>query len=105
MLKFHEAQLDNGLRIIAESSDTARSTAFGFFVELEKIFVEGLVHIRNLGDDYYQFDEQKHQLEGHHTKKKFHIGDRVKVRVAHVDLQKLFIDFTLLTKLESFLDE
>ncbi len=80
-------------------------TAFGFFVELEKIFVEGLVHIRNLGDDYYQFDEQKHQLEGHHTKKKFHIGDRVKVRVAHVDLQKLFIDFTLLTKLESFLDE
>jgi len=80
-------------------------TAFGFFVELEKIFVEGLVHIRNLGDDYYQFNEHKHQLEGYHTKKKFHIGDRVMVRVAHVDLQKLFIDFTLITKLESFLDE
>ena len=73
-------------------------TAFGFFVELEEIFVEGLVHIRNLGDDYYQFDERKHQLEGHRTKKIFHIGDRVKVRVAHVDLQKLFIDFTLITK-------
>ncbi len=72
---------------------------FGFFVELEEIFVEGLVHIRNLGEDYYHFDERKHQLEGYRTKKIFHIGDRVLVRVIHVDFQKLHIDFNFISKL------
>jgi len=74
-------------------------TAFGFFVELEEIFVEGLVHIRNLADDYYQFDERKHRLEGARTGNSFHIGDRVKVRVSNVDLSRVHIDFTLVTKL------
>jgi ribonuclease R len=74
-------------------------TAFGFFVELEEIFVEGLVPIRNLSDDYYLFNERKHRLEGYQSKRVFCIGDRVRIRVAHVDLTKLHIDFTFLTKL------
>lgn len=73
-------------------------TAFGFFVELEEIFVEGLVHIRNLGDDYYQFNERTHRLEGSRTGKVFRIGDQVMVRVAQVDLSRLHIDFTLKLK-------
>ncbi|MEW6381380.1 MAG: VacB/RNase II family 3'-5' exoribonuclease [bacterium] len=73
-------------------------TAFGFFVELEEIFVEGLVHIRNLADDYYQFNERKHRLEGSRTKKVFRIGDRVTVRVSRIDVPRLHIDFTLATK-------
>ena len=51
------------------------------------------------GDDYYQFDERKHRLVGYRTKKLFQLGDGVMVRVAHVDLQKMHIDFTLVTKL------
>ncbi|MEW5804919.1 MAG: RNB domain-containing ribonuclease [bacterium] len=74
-------------------------TAFGFFVELDEIFVEGLIHIRNLADDYYQFDERKHRLEGIRTGNTFHIGDRVKVRVSHIDLSRVHIDFTLVAKL------
>ncbi|MGA1874522.1 MAG: ribonuclease R [bacterium] len=74
-------------------------TTFGFFVELEEIFVEGLVPIRNLSDDYYLFNERKHRLEGYQSKKVFCIGDRVRIRVAHVDLAKLHIDFTFVTKL------
>lgn len=75
-------------------------TSFGLFVELEEIFVEGLVHLRTMGDDYYQFDEHKHCLEGSRTKRVFHIGDRVKVKVAHVDLAKIHIDFTMMTKFD-----
>jgi ribonuclease R len=72
-------------------------TAFGFFVELYEIFVEGLVHIRNLADDYYQFDERKHSLEGTRTGNFFHIGDRVKVQVSHVDLSRVHIDFSFIS--------
>jgi ribonuclease R len=70
-------------------------TAFGFFVELEEIFVEGLVHITSIPDDYYIYMEKEHCLLGRHHRRRFRIGDRVKVRVERVDLQKRKMDFTL----------
>jgi ribonuclease R len=73
-------------------------TSFGFFVELAEIYVEGLVHISNLGQDYYHFDPTSHQLKGERTNNKFRIGDRVTVKVARVSLDDKKIDFDLVVK-------
>jgi ribonuclease R len=71
-------------------------TAFGFFVLLDAYFVEGLVHISSLDDDYYQFIEEQYALIGERTRRRFRLGDRVKVQVARVDLEERKIDFVLL---------
>ena len=71
-------------------------TSFGFFVELETLFVEGLVHISSIDDDYYIYDEKRHSLTGERKKNVFTIGDEVKVRVEKVDTEKRQIDFLLL---------
>jgi len=71
-------------------------TAFGFFVELQDIFVEGLVRMTSLHDDYYQYQEKKYCLMGERTHKTFRIGDKVKVRVERVDLERRHIDFGLI---------
>ena len=68
---------------------------FGFFVELTEIFVEGLVHIASLGDDYYQFDEATHSLTGMSRRRRFTIGDPVTVQVCKVDPDRREIDFRL----------
>ena len=68
---------------------------FGFFVELEEIFVEGLVHVSALGDDYYQFDEATHSLTGMSRRRRFTIGDPVIVTVHRVDPDRREIDFRL----------
>ena len=73
-------------------------TSFGFFVELAEIYVEGLVHISNLGQDYYHFDPTSHQLKGERTGSKFRIGDNVMVKVARVSLDEKKIDFDLVIK-------
>ncbi|MCX7099295.1 MAG: ribonuclease R [Methylococcales bacterium] len=73
-------------------------TSFGFFVELADIFVEGLVHISNLGQDYFHFDPTSHQLKGERTGMNFRLGDSVKIRVARVDLDEKKMDFELLQK-------
>lgn len=70
-------------------------TAFGFFVELKDIFVEGLVRVTTLSDDYYRFNEKRYCLIGERTKKTFKIGDEVKVRLIKVDTDKRQIDFIL----------
>jgi ribonuclease R len=70
-------------------------TSFGFFVELESFFVEGLVHITAIPDDYYVFLEKEHSLLGQHHRRRFRIADRVRVRVENVNLQKRQVDFTL----------
>ena len=70
--------------------------AFGFFVELEDIFVEGLVRMTSLHDDYYQYHEKKYCLVGERTHKTFRIGDEVRVRVDRVDVERRHIDFGLL---------
>jgi len=69
--------------------------AFGFFVELKDIFVEGLVRVTSLQDDYYQYHEKKYCLVGERTHKTFRIGDEVKVRVERVDVERRHIDFGL----------
>jgi len=70
-------------------------TAFGAFVALDEVYVEGLVHISDLGSDYFHYDAPKHQLMGERTRKRYRLGDRLKVEVARVDLDTSRIDFTL----------
>ena len=73
-------------------------TAFGFFVELKDIFVEGLVRVTSLHDDYYQYHEKKYCLVGERTHKTFRIGDEVRVRVDRVDVERRHIDFGIFSK-------
>jgi ribonuclease R len=68
---------------------------FGFFVELEDVFVEGLVHIATLKDDYYQFEESLHRLIGQRRRRVFQIGDEVMVRLNKVDVDRRELDFEL----------
>jgi len=70
-------------------------TGFGIFVELAEIYVEGLVHISTLPDDYYQFDAIKHMMQGERTGRRFRLGDPIKILVARVDLDQREIDFVL----------
>ncbi|HZR69924.1 MAG TPA: ribonuclease R [Burkholderiales bacterium] len=70
-------------------------TGFGIFVALDDFYVEGLVHISELGQDYFQFDAAKHQLLGERTRKRYRLADRVRVRVVRVDLERSRIDFVL----------
>ena len=70
-------------------------TAYGFFVQLSDVLVEGLVHMTALGDDYYRYDEKRHSLVGERRRRTFRLGDRVKVIVDRVDLFKRRVDFTL----------
>ncbi len=73
-------------------------TSFGFFVELAEIYIEGLVHISNLAQDYFHFDATSHQLRGERSGINYRLGDSVKVRVARVDLDEKKIDFDLALK-------
>ena len=76
-------------------------TSFGFFVELANIYVEGLVHISSLGQDYFHFDALSHQLKGEHSSTRYRLGDSVKIKVARVDLDEKKMDFTLVLKTKS----
>jgi ribonuclease R len=68
-------------------------TPFGLFVTLDNYFVDGLVHISELGRDYYQFDAARHMLLGERTKKRYRLADRMKVKLVRVDLDSRKIDF------------
>ncbi len=70
-------------------------TSFGIFVELKDIYVEGLVHITALRNDYYHFDPAGHRLRGERTGKVYRLGDQVRVTVARVNLDDRKIDFAL----------
>ncbi len=70
-------------------------TSFGLFVELENIYVEGLVHITALPRDYYHFEAAHHRLVGERTRQVFRISDSLKVKVMRVDLDERKIDFEL----------
>jgi len=69
--------------------------SFGLFVELEEYFVEGLVHISTLVDDYYRFDEKAHTLRGESTGNVFRLGDKLEVLLVKVDLEKRRLDLAL----------
>jgi ribonuclease R len=70
-------------------------TSFGIFVALNDVFVEGLVHVSELGQDYFHFDAARHQMLGERTSKRFRLGDKVRIKVAQVELETSKIDFVL----------
>lgn len=70
-------------------------TGFGLFVELKDIYVEGLIHVSSLQNDYYQFDAVKQRLVGERTRRSFRLGDSIWVQVAGVDLDDRKVDFEL----------
>lgn len=70
-------------------------TDFGLFVELEEYFIEGLIHITALGDDYYRFNEVDRVLFGESNGKKYQAGQKIDVQIARVDLEQRRIDFEL----------
>jgi len=70
-------------------------TNFGLFVELEEFFVEGLVHISTLVDDYYRFNEKAHTLRGESSGRLYRLGDRLEVQVVRVDQEKRQIDLAI----------
>jgi ribonuclease R len=74
---------------------------FGIFVELVEHFVEGLVHVSSMADDYYRFLEQTHTLRGENTGKTYRLGDKVSVQVIRVDMERRQIDLGLVEILEA----
>ena len=70
-------------------------TSFGIFVQLDSLFIEGLVHVTELGSDYFQYDEVKNELRGERTGIRYRLSDRVRVQVSRVDLDARKIDFRL----------
>lgn len=75
------------------SGSISSVTHFGLFVALDDVYVEGLVHISELGSDYFHHDPARHQLLGERTGERYRLGDRVKVKLVRVDMETLKIDF------------
>ncbi len=73
-------------------------TNFGLFVTLDELYVDGLVHISDLGQDYFQFDAAKHVLRGERSGVKYQLASRVRVKVVRVNLEQAKIDFTLVAQ-------
>jgi ribonuclease R len=76
-------------------------TSFGIFVQLDTLFIEGLVHVTELGSDYFQYDEIKNELRGERTGIRYRLSDRVRVQVSRVDLDARKIDFRLVRDVPS----
>lgn len=68
---------------------------YGMFIELNDLLVEGMIHVRDLNDDYYTFDEKQYALIGERKGKQFRLGDSIKVKVAKVTPERRQIDFVL----------
>ncbi|MBC7861305.1 MAG: ribonuclease R [Burkholderiaceae bacterium] len=73
-------------------------TTFGIFVQLDQLFVEGLVHVTELGTDYFQYDDARHELRGERSGKRYQLTDRVTVQVARVDLEARKIDLRMVAE-------
>jgi ribonuclease R len=77
------------------SGTVSAATSFGLFVQLDQLYVEGLIHISELGGDYWRFDEVRQELRGERTGVRYAIGSRLNVQVSRVDLDGRKIDFRL----------
>lgn len=73
------------------------ATNFGLFVEIDPLYVEGLIHITELGEDYFHYDNARHCLKGERTGKVYRLGDRVRVQVAQVNLDERKVDLRFIT--------
>ena len=80
-------------------------TSFGLFVELIEHYVEGLVHVSTMADDYYRYSEQSHSLFGENTRKVYRLGDKVTVQVVRVDQERRQIDLALEDILDTVRDD
>jgi ribonuclease R len=69
--------------------------SFGLFVALDEVYVEGLLHVTELGNDYFNFDAVRHEMLGERTGVRYRLGDRLRVKVARVDMETSKIDFVL----------
>jgi ribonuclease R len=76
-------------------------SAFGLFIELVEHFVEGMVHVSTVADDYYRFVERAHVLRGEKSGRVYRLGDRVEVQVIRVDLERRQIDLGLMEILDA----
>ena len=74
---------------------------FGLFIELIEHFVEGLVHISSMADDYYRYVEQQHVLLGENRKKVYRLGDKVRVQVVRVDMERRQVELGLVEILDT----
>ena len=72
---------------------------FGLFVALDELYVEGLIHISDLGNDYFLHDETRHELRGERTGARFRMGERLRVQLVRVSLETSKIDFRLMETL------
>jgi ribonuclease R len=70
-------------------------SAYGLYIELIEHFVEGMVHVSTMADDYYRFVEKAHILHGENTGKAYRLGDRVSVQVIKVDMERRQVDLGL----------
>lgn len=71
-------------------------TGFGLFVRLDDLFIDGLVHISTLENDYYQFDVAKQRLIGENSGMQYRLGDKVRIKVEAVHLENKMVDFSLM---------
>ncbi|HHF4805326.1 TPA: ribonuclease R [Haemophilus influenzae] len=71
-------------------------TGFGLFVRLDDLFIDGLVHISTLENDYYQFDAAKQRLIGENSGMQYRLGDKVRIKVEAVHLENKMVDFSLM---------
>ncbi len=69
--------------------------SYGIFVEITSLMVEGLVHVSSMDDDYYTFDEKQYTIIGRNKKRRFRLGDKVRIKVERVDVDKRQVDFIL----------
>lgn len=83
------------------SGTVAGVTSFGLFVALDEVYVEGLLHVTDLGNDYFIHDKARHEMVGERTGVRYRLGDRLTVKVVRVDLETARIDFTLVGAVES----
>ncbi len=80
-------------------------TSFGLFVALDGVYVEGLLHVTELGNDYFHYDKTRHEMAGERTGVRYRLGDRLTIKVVRVDLETTKIDFTLVNKNKSVDDD
>jgi ribonuclease R len=78
---------------------------FGIFVALDDVFIEGLVHVSDLGRDYFHFDEAGHAMVGERTGRRFRLSDRIRVQLVRVDMEQNKIDFRLVEDAAASADE